>query len=166
MLWLRVSVSTQDHGYFAKILKQMEEGGRAAMLYDLQQEDLSKFNQRQVPSTRGLQDQKVLSMQPHEGWWFKRLQLARLIDDHAEWRREVVKDDLVSACVEATRQPYTVQNLQRMLSKLLPQGYPAEGPRPTIDGERKRTWLLPSLEECRAHFQKMFKLDDPWEEAE
>ena len=44
----------------------MDDGGRAAMLYDLQHADLSNFDGRRIPLTAALQDQKFHSMEPVE----------------------------------------------------------------------------------------------------
>jgi len=44
----------QDQAYFAAIDKQMlEEGGLAAMMYDLERKDLTSFNVRRMPRTAG-----------------------------------------------------------------------------------------------------------------
>ncbi len=51
----------QDHDYFAGIAEQMENGGCAALLYDLSIRDLSDFNLRKVPQTDALADQKTRS---------------------------------------------------------------------------------------------------------
>jgi hypothetical protein len=51
----------QDYKYFAAITKQMDEGGREALLHDLLKRDLSAFNVRNVPQTDALADQKAHS---------------------------------------------------------------------------------------------------------
>jgi hypothetical protein len=51
----------QDHPYFAAITKQMDDGGREALLHHLLSRDLSKFNVRNVPQTAALADQKARS---------------------------------------------------------------------------------------------------------
>ena len=51
----------QDYKYFAAITKQMNDGGREALLHDLLKRDLSAFNVRNVPKTDALADQKALS---------------------------------------------------------------------------------------------------------
>jgi Family of unknown function (DUF5906) len=48
----------QDHGYFAAIDRQMETGGREALLHLLLFRDLSGFEIRKVPQTAALADQK------------------------------------------------------------------------------------------------------------
>lgn len=154
----------QDYVYFAAILQQMEKGGREAMLHDLQHEDLSNFNLRQIPMTAALQDQKFHSMSPVEKWWLDKLQEGRLLADVEGWRTEVVREELLQDYTTATRQHWSSQELRNQLVKLLPPAYPQEGPRPSVDGDRKRTWVFPSLVECRGHFDKLFKADREWPE--
>jgi Family of unknown function (DUF5906) len=48
----------QDHQYFAAIDKQMDSGGREALLYMLLSRDLTSFEVRAVPQTAALADQK------------------------------------------------------------------------------------------------------------
>ena len=68
------SERTRDYDYFNAIWEQMEAGGYEAMLYDLLDMDISKFNVRNVPETEGLREQKALSMGTSEAWWFNVLQ--------------------------------------------------------------------------------------------
>jgi hypothetical protein len=49
----------QDHAYFAAITREMDNGGREALLYELLNRDLSSFNVRDVPQTDALADQKA-----------------------------------------------------------------------------------------------------------
>jgi hypothetical protein len=51
----------QDHKYFAAIAKQMDDGGRQALLYFLINRDLSRFDVRCVPQTEALAEQKAHS---------------------------------------------------------------------------------------------------------
>lgn len=57
----------QDTTYFAAIDRQMEAGGLAAMLHELQHRDISKFQVRAVPTTRAMTDQKRLTRQGRSG---------------------------------------------------------------------------------------------------
>jgi hypothetical protein len=50
--------------YFSSIVKQMESGGRAALLYMLLELDISKFNPEAIPETPELEHQKLLSAPP------------------------------------------------------------------------------------------------------
>jgi hypothetical protein len=58
-----------DEAYFNAIDAEMENGGHAAMLYELRNRDISGFNHRKVPQTSGLSDQKALSLKPVFQWW-------------------------------------------------------------------------------------------------
>jgi hypothetical protein len=75
----------QDKGYFGAIMNQMENGGYAAMLYDLQKMELSDFNIREVPDSEGLREQKILSMDPITAWWFQKLKEGSLPSEDEEW---------------------------------------------------------------------------------
>jgi hypothetical protein len=59
-----------DRAYFNALWHQMDqEGGLAAMLRDLLQDDLSGFDHRTVPTTEGLIEQRKLSLPIPEQWW-------------------------------------------------------------------------------------------------
>jgi hypothetical protein len=51
----------QDHRYFAALTRQMDNGGRAALLHYLLRFDISNFDVRLVPQTVALADQKTRS---------------------------------------------------------------------------------------------------------
>jgi hypothetical protein len=154
----------QNHEYFKAIRDQMDNGGREAMLYDLQHVDLSNFDPRRIPVTAALQDQKFRSMQPVEKWWLQKLQEGRLLARDEGWQTEVLRDDLLQDYVVTTRRDSTQQDLRNQLVKLVPTDYPREGPRRSVGSDRKRTWLFPNLTECRSHFTKVFGMVDPWPE--
>ena len=157
----------QDHDYFAAIMKQLGEGGREAMLYDLQHEELADFNPRRFPVTKALEDQKVRSMSPAEQWWFKRLQEGRLLPDRDGWPAEVLKDDLLQHYRASTAQRnHTTQDLRNALAEMMPAECPRNGSRVTVGTERKRTWRMPPLAECRTRFAEIFRMVEDWEDDE
>src|SRR5262245_27194273 len=55
------STHMQDHPYFARIARQMDNGGRSALLHYLLNLDISRFDVRTVPQTAALADQKTRS---------------------------------------------------------------------------------------------------------
>jgi len=157
----------QDHDYFAAILNQMKDGGLAAMLYDLQDESLARFNPRDIPVTKALNDQKIRSMADEELWWFKKLQAGCLLKDNEEWPKEVMRDELVDDYHNwSGRRDRTTQDLRNALAKLLPEGYPRQGARLNVGGARKRTWVLPTLKHCRDRFANIFRMGDCWSDDE
>lgn len=58
-----------DHKYFAEIDAELEAGGYEAMLHELLDYDISRFNVRSVPQTEGLVDQKQFSLNTTFAWF-------------------------------------------------------------------------------------------------
>jgi hypothetical protein len=58
----------QDKPYFAAIDAQMKNGGYEAMLYDLLHRDLNGWDVRDVPQTKALYEQKILSEDSKTAW--------------------------------------------------------------------------------------------------
>jgi hypothetical protein len=58
-----------DRKYFAAIAAQMEDGGLAAMIWDMLNRDISDFEVRDIPSTDALLDQKIRSLDSLDRWW-------------------------------------------------------------------------------------------------
>lgn len=59
----------QNSEYFAALQKQMDLGGYAALLHVLRTRDISEFEVRKFPRTAGLQEQQLLSVDPHLRIW-------------------------------------------------------------------------------------------------
>ncbi|MAD98740.1 MAG: putative primase [Prokaryotic dsDNA virus sp.] len=90
----------QNAEFFGRLNDQMENGGYEALLYYLQSIDISNFQVRKVPQTDALQEQKLLSMNYDEEWWFNKLQEGRLLDTDDEWNRFVPTDKLTQDFVK------------------------------------------------------------------
>jgi hypothetical protein len=71
----------RDTEYFAAIGKQMDIGGRGALLHYLLNFDLYRVNPREIPKTEALLDQKIHSMKPEELWLYNILSSGRLPGD-------------------------------------------------------------------------------------
>ena len=84
-----------DHDYFTRIVEQMANGGREAMLYDLKEYDRSDVNLREPPATEALLEQKLLSLEAHEQWWLEKLTEGRLSEFDDDWRTEVPRKELI-----------------------------------------------------------------------
>ena len=63
-----------DKEYFEPLYAEMEAGGLAAMLYDLQRVDLGTWHPRQIIRTEALLQQKMQSMTPLQEWWQEMLE--------------------------------------------------------------------------------------------
>ena len=66
-----VTDDKRDRQFWEKLRRQMEGPGLAAMLWDLQNRDLSGFDVFQVPQTEALAHQKLRSMEPIEAWLYE-----------------------------------------------------------------------------------------------
>jgi hypothetical protein len=58
-----------NFAYFTAINRQMSEGGLAAMMHDLRERDISRFEVRRIPETEELAVQKLLSLDSLGKWW-------------------------------------------------------------------------------------------------
>ena len=150
-----------DHDYFGKMVEQMESGGRKAMLYELLHHDYSDVNIREAPATEALLEQKLLSLEPHEQWWLEKLTEGRLTERDDGWQTQVVREELTADYADfvGRKGSGTPTQLGIRLKSLLPVGFPRTGQRvvqqlPSGDQLRRRCWMLPSLEACRAHWDE------------
>ena len=162
----------QDRAYFGAVVTQMSQGGAEAMLHDLIRHNLSHFDVADVPQTAALSEQKLLSMKPHEKWWFEKLLDGRLLPDHDGWHQEVMRDALYKDYMKVTGRSGVssraiATELGIYLSKLLPPGCPRRFQRrlPSTPGELSRRfwfWGFPPLPECRDHFDHVTQGATNW----
>jgi hypothetical protein len=118
----------RDFPYFKAINQEMENGGYAALLHDLQNHDLRDFNIRAVPATEGLTEQKKLSLELHVAWWKDVLDRGYVFEsrlglgDHfAQWHDPISKELLYKSYEEhararGERRPLSREALGRFLS--------------------------------------------------
>jgi Family of unknown function (DUF5906) len=72
----------EDYEYFAAIDKEMNEGGREALLYHLLYEvDCSQVNLRKIPHTLALVEQKLQAATTEQSWWLDLLRKGMLPGD-------------------------------------------------------------------------------------
>lgn len=150
-----------NYDYFGKLKKQMEEeGGLSAMLHDLMNYQI-KINLRKIPATQALWEQKVLSMQPHQRWWFQALM------ERGDWWTNRVEADIYLLDYESLVTDYA-ETLKKVgqsrislgtelgmrVKSLIPDPYPIV----FRDTTRKKYWKIPSLQRCREHFMQRFRI--------
>jgi hypothetical protein len=155
----------QDTDYFRALDEQMVGGGLSAMLHDLLQYDLSKFEHRKVPQTDALADQKMMGLAPVQSWWRQKLENGVLLDGRpgAGWGDPVEKQKLWLDCQEFAKAAGSPNRRSDSafaleLKPLLPNGLPVEIRSENAEGKRVRHWLFPELEQCRRHFAQLFGL--------
>ncbi len=161
------SAHMQDTKYFGAIVKQMENGGREALLHRLLDYDLSGIDLRNFPKTKALWDQKVRTMTPVQRFWLERLLEGRLLVTDQAWAPLVVKSSLhrrFADDAKLDKVPFRSAETEfgSEIKKLVP------GPRTKREsgGFRRRRYLFPSLGECRMAFEKAMGHTIDWEEDE
>jgi hypothetical protein len=97
-----------DHAFFARLNRQLyQEGGLEAMLFDLLVRDIGVWAPRHdVPATSALVDQKVMSMDDVERWWYNKLLDGMIPNMRGDWHEEpivVIKEHLRADYAEFAR---------------------------------------------------------------
>ena len=162
----------QDTDYFAALEAQMANGGREALLYELLNRDISKFNVRDVPKTDALREQKLLSLGPEEEWWYRKLCDGQLLEGDDGWAEEMRKKPLLDDYADYMRRINAKHRsnetvLGRYLLRVCPglttfqANASVEVPLNT-EGWTKKVrqrcyfWGFPSLDVCRARWQELY----------
>lgn len=143
----------QDAEYFRAIFRQMDKGGRAAMLHDLLQMDLAGVNLRDFPRTEALFTQTLQSMHNSRRFWYDLLQNGGL--DGEEWPVFFVKQSLYESyrafCKElGDQRPLYRELFTKELFSICPKMEP--GKIRFQDEKRRPVYHVPNLETCRADF--------------
>lgn len=177
----------QDKKYFAAIKKQLDSGGREALLHMLLNHNISEFEVRDFPKTNALQDQKLLSMAPEESWWYEKLEEGRLLAEQDSWEAEIMKNSLQSDYIAFMQRVGVLRKanstvLGKFLGRVCPGGMPKSyqkmakvkmvgqyGEEFTMN-RRVYFYEIPELEKCRAFWDKNhggpFKWSAPLDKGE
>lgn len=166
----------QNGAYFEAIRKQMDNGGREALLSMLLKYPLEGFAVRTAPKTEALADQKVHSMGPEEEWWYGKINDGRLLPHHEEWKDWIMRDELFNDYVQHMqrlgrnfRSSPTV--LGRFLKRVMPKGkltvhtrtVEIEDPfESSVNKAVKPCYVLPTLDECREFWTGTFGSFGDW----
>ncbi len=171
----------RDSKFFGRFLKQMENGGREALLHFLRTYDLDGFQVRTVPNTDALREQKLLSLSVEEEWWYQKLSDGITLSETGgeSWLVDVPKSDLVDDYIEYTRKfNVTRRGNQTALGRFLLRVCPTITTQqrlhsvdiPTGEGftkKRKRRvhfYIFPSLEVARERWVQLYGSED-WKGA-
>ena len=161
----------QDTVYFGKIAEDLRQReGYSNLLHHLLCKDISAFNVRNMPKTKALMDQKLLSLDPIEEWWYGKLKDGLVLPEHDKWYTEVLVHALLHDYVSYTRSFNMAKRgsatrlgmfLHAMCPKLekkqvhesaiVSQAY---GSDMTIS--RPYVYVLPTLAEAREHWDQKF----------
>jgi hypothetical protein len=162
---IKVSDSHQeDFPYFAAIDNELDNGGLAAMLYDLKMKDISNFNVRAVPKTEGLVEQKLQSLDTITEWWYQKLFSGELLPDKG-WDTApcaALHEDYVVSVQKlgSTIRRASATSFGIWLKKALPKGWPKKRRRSDWElGTRPNEYEFPRLDICRKYFEKAIYCD-------
>lgn len=161
----------QDTEYFEAIVKQMkEDGGLEALLLMLQNRDISEFQVRKVPQTGALQEQKMLSMNYDEEWWFRKLRDGRMLETDSKWDGTIECSVLVSDFTNYA-ETWKISRrgnetaLGRFLNRVAPhverkqvvrkKDVQDEDGRPSRRNVRTYVYIFGGLDRCRAAWEKV-----------
>ena len=110
----RVRDTQQPIKYWTLLQEELLEGGYGAMLYELQNRDISKFNVFKVPQTRALLEQKIRSMATIEQWLYD-------LVDSGEYEKLYLDEELpdfilaANAVQQSLRDFYILHNVRSRL---------------------------------------------------
>ena len=166
----------QNTEYFTRLWHQLNTGGKARLLWELLNRDVSKFDPFKIPQTKELMKQKMLSLDSHYEWWHEKLDNASLLPT-MNWEDNIPIQalylDYVQHCrLTGQRMPKSVNYLSSKLRLLLPADPAVTRGRlqhdmefPTgklVSGTVQTMWKLPSLVECRKFFDKKARAEIEW----
>lgn len=159
--------NAQNELVFKPLHRQMEqEGGQAAMLYDLLRRDISGFNHRKAPGTAGLREQLVSSFPPLEAWWFEKLQEGRLLHRSGKAWGEIGTDTLYDNYAKTIRgHVLTKSQFKQSLDKMVPGGVRKVRQKIKMGETVSRLYVyeFPSLTACRDHWDSAHNTAFDWE---
>jgi len=158
----------QDHAYFAALERQMNAGGREALLGYLLAYDLSDIDLDTIPTTAGLLDQKLASLTSCQQWWHDTLQRGVLAGD-TEGTGEAPCDSLYASYIDhASRTGRTRRSMETEMGVFLSKAVPglARVRRWGADATRFYCYSFPKLADCRAAWLSAMRTDVTPDEGE
>lgn len=177
------NAQAKNSEYFGAIAKQLDTGGYEALLHFLLHRDIENFQVRDVPKTDALRDQKTLSLEPVEEWWYNKLRDGSLLEGDDGWTSKVRCDLLIDDYLNYTKDfGFTRRGnatlLGHFFNKVNPGVYPlrkkvmctVEVPHEngfvTKSKQRKYHYMFPSLQEAREHWEGLFGTEMDWPQLE
>jgi hypothetical protein len=136
----------QDKSYFTPLFNEINNGGAAAMLYDLLNLDLDGWHPREnVPQTKALLDQKMLGMTGLEQWYVHLLSVGELPRPNPKNPRWVLSEFLIEdARSHSPRNKYTTPEELAQFLREMACAHKSNG--------KKWGWIFPPLPEARSNW--------------
>jgi hypothetical protein len=148
---------TEHWDYWSALYAEIENGGAAAMLYDLLAMRLSEFDVRAVPHTKAKAQQQVHSFRGPTAWLYDILQQGAI--GHNKWNEAgltISKDQAYECYKEFSKerrewQPDIKDSWSKKIRKML--GPCVGDTRPLIGRERVHSLKFAPLADCRHRFE-------------
>ena len=164
----------QNVKYFTAIRKQMENGGREALLHHLMNYDLKDVEIRRFPRTDALIDQQIRSMSAEQKFWMDRLRRGELLDRSGRWggivKCHTLHNEFIIFAQKSGYSRRSVETelglaLRLMCSELIRKRRRQSGVvmsrDETLDrGKKAYYYEFPQLKRCRELFEKYMKIDN------
>ena len=173
-LFIRVSDICQgDHDYFSQVgVALSDDRVIAGMVHYLMQIDLTGFNVRVRPITQENWQQKLLSLQGFDRYWFEVLMTETFeqnLYSSTSWRDgEFIGTHAILLGFQTFNKrsqrftPTVSKEIADAVSRLCPS---AQKDRQKIGAEQKRGYILPTLQTARSEFELAFKCKVEWDQA-
>jgi hypothetical protein len=148
-----------DRAYFDKLAQQMTDGGLAAMLHDLLERDISKFNPASFPRTDALADQQVRTLKGFDKWWCDALTAGEL--PHSESKDtlpievcgEILTDNLFASYSEFCKHDGHRRMARNTFGKTMKKfATPVQRVNKKVDSKRRRGFWVGELDTARQTF--------------
>ncbi|MBC7618015.1 MAG: hypothetical protein H7293_03310, partial [Candidatus Saccharibacteria bacterium] len=151
----------QDHAYFAAIDNQMlNQGGLAAMMFDLVNRDISTFNVRKFPWTDALDEQIIRTIDPAMQWW-----MDHLGKSYGNWGFQI-RSSMSDSFAEANgtfNSKSSETKLGMFLKTVVPGGVQKVAHVPIAGSSPQECYQFPPQQVCRSALIKKLGLQkDPW----
>lgn len=151
----------ENYQYFKQIIKELENGGYEALLYDLLHEDISSFNPRVFPWSKESFNIKLLSSHSCARYLYEALSMGHFdIGLRHPWRGIVQRADMYRYykewCITNGEVSMQGNTFGSYLKKIFPT---TKSTRLSVDGARIYAHVLPLLAHAREDFCTAFKGD-------
>jgi len=164
----------EDLSYFNAILTQLQNGGYEALMYDLCHEDLSGFDPKIMPENFSGFDMKLESASSIDRFIYTSLKEGCW--NHANVGPSDKLEDLTRAdfysnyknwCeLESQRPVLSKEQVGKRIRKIFPALTEKRSQRDEENSSRPFKYIFPSLEKCRALFEKFYKQNPAiWERS-
>jgi len=151
----------EDRGYFEALAKQLEEGGREALLWHLLHFDLSRVDVHVIPKTKALLEQQIETMDAEQSWWFEMLRNGELPCRERDEPSVCLTSALFARYNEHARQVgVSRRSTEVKVGMFLRKRVPGLKSRQEADG--RRAYAFPPLKQCREAFAQALGNDVDW----